>query len=335
MTQPFSSQLNLSRRPRRLRLRASTRALVREPTLTRANLIAPLFVSAEGTQRTSIDSLPGVERIPLQELADEVKKLRDLGLQSVILFPVNPKSVKDLLGVESWNPNGLVQRAIAIVKQAAPELTVFADVALDPFTVHGHDGVLSPQGEVLNDETVEALCRMSVSLANAGVDFVAPSDMMDGRIGAIRAALDSQGLWRTGILAYSAKFASAFYGPFREAVQSGPAALDKRSYQLEVPNRKQALLEAKLDEEEGADFLMVKPALPYLDIIREISNETTLPIVSYHVSGEYCMLKAAVQKSWLDEQRCVTEVFQSLYRAGSQLIVSYYAPQVCSLNWIP
>jgi porphobilinogen synthase len=328
------SSLFQTKRPRRLRLQESTRCLVRGHQVTRNNLIAPIFVSTAESSRTEISSLPNVFRIPLHELADETKRLWDLGLMGIMLFPVNDPSVKDLAGKESYNPSGLIQKAIETCKKAVPEMTVFADVALDPFTTHGHDGILSAKGEILNDETVEVLCKMSVTLANAGVNFVAPSDMMDGRVGAIRQALDSKDFWRTGILAYSAKFASAFYGPFREAVQSGAAGLDKRTYQLEVNNRNQALLEARLDEEEGADMIMVKPALPYMDIIRDVSQNTLLPVVSYHVSGEYCMLKAASQKGWLDEKKCVSEVLTSLHRAGSQLIVTYYASWACENDLI-
>jgi porphobilinogen synthase len=204
-------------------------------------------------------------------------------------------------------------------------MVVFADVALDPFTTHGHDGIVDDDGEILNDETVDALCRMSLTLADAGVDFVAPSDMMDGRVGAIRGALDESGHWRVGVLAYSAKFASAFYGPFREAVASGARGLDKKSYQLTTGNARQASLEADLDEAEGADMLMVKPALPYLDIVRQVRERSLLPLVAYHVSGEYAMLKAAVEKGWLDEEACVRESLTSIKRAGADLIVTYYA----------
>lgn len=318
------------RRLRRLRLQEGVRALVAECTLRKEDLMAPLFVSEVGTARYPIPSLPGVERVPLQELAAEAQRLQALGLRGVVLFPVNNPSVKTPDGREAYNREGLVQRAIAEVKRTCPGLIVFADVALDPFTTHGHDGIVDDtDGEVLNDETVEALCRMSVTLADAGVDFVAPSDMMDGRIGAIRAALDAAGHWRVGILAYSAKFASAFYGPFREAVASGARGLDKKGYQLETGNARQAKLEVELDEAEGADMIMVKPALPYLDIVKQTREATGLPVVAYHVSGEYAMLKAAVEKGWLDEAPCVRETLTSLKRAGADLIVTYYAAWAC------
>lgn len=313
------------RRLRRLRTSPSVRALVEETTLRKDDLIAPLFVSEIDATHKPIASLPGVSRVPLAALAAEVQALEALGLKAVMLFPVVDPSKKNPEGTESANPEGLIQRAVRIVKEACPALTVFADVALDPFTSHGHDGVLAEDGEILNDETVEALCHMSISLAMAGVDFVSPSDMMDGRIGAIRAALDAQGFHNTGILAYSAKFASAFYGPFREAIASGARGLDKKSYQLSPGNRRQALLEARFDEDEGADMLMVKPALCYLDIVRQVRDQSLLPIVAYHVSGEYAMLKAAAQNHWIDEKPAVWETLLSIKRAGACLIVTYYA----------
>ena len=317
-------------RPRRLRLKEGVRALVEECVLRREDLLAPVFVSESGTTRYPIPSLPGVERVPLPELASEALRLQNLGLRGVVLFPVNDPAVKTPDGREAYNREGLAQRAIAEVKRACPGLIVFADVALDPFTTHGHDGIVDEtDGEVLNDETVEALCRMSLTLADAGVDFVAPSDMMDGRIGAIRNALDEAGHWRVGILAYSAKFASAFYGPFREAVASGARGLDKKGYQLTTGNLRQARLEVELDEAEGADMVMVKPALPYLDVVRQTREATHLPVVAYHVSGEYAMLKAAVEKGWLDEAPCVRETLVSLKRAGADLIVTYYAAWAC------
>jgi len=320
---------NPHRRPRRMRLHPGVRALVEENILRKEDLIAPLFVSETGTVRFPVPSLPGVSRVPLQELAKEVGELAALGLRGVMLFPVNDVKVKTPSGEEAFNPNGLVQRAIAEVKRAVPGMVVFADVALDPFTTHGHDGIVNDAGEILNDETVEALCKMSVTLAQAGVDFASPSDMMDGRVGAIRTALDGAGFWRVGILAYSAKFASAFYGPFREAVNSGARGLDKKSYQLTPGNIRQALQETELDEQEGADMLMVKPALPYLDVVRAVREKSLLPIVAYHVSGEYAMLKAAVERGWLDEKPCVQETLTSLRRAGADLIVTYYARWAC------
>ena len=316
-------------RPRRLRLNPAIREMVAETRLHPSNFLVPLFVSEKGTQRFHIPSLPGVSRVPLQDLATEVKELYALGAKGVVLFPVNSMDVKSHCGKEAYNPNGLVQRAIQECKNSVAELAVFADVALDPFTTHGHDGITkgnTAEGEVLNDETIEALCKMSVTLAAAGVDFVAPSDMMDGRIGAIRTELDMHGHWRVGILAYSAKFASCFYGPFREAVNSGARGLDKKTYQLSAGNRHQAIREVALDTQEGADMLMIKPALPYLDIIREVKQTTNLPVVSYQVSGEYAMIKAAAERGWIDEHNAVVESLTSIKRAGSDIIVSYFAP---------
>lgn len=312
-------------RLRRLRQSENLRTMVAETHLQLTDLICPIFVTEINDQRTPIASLPGIERIPLSELALEVQKIEKLGLKSVILFPVVDPSKKTNDGREAFNPEGLIQRAISTVRRAAPNLIVFADVALDPFTTHGHDGVLSPHGHVLNDETVDALVKMSITLAEAGVHFVAPSDMMDGRIGAIRASLDHHKYFEVGILAYSAKYASAFYGPFREAVGSGARGLDKKTYQLNFANVREALLEAQYDEAEGADFLMVKPGLCYLDILCRIRGQTQKPLVMYHVSGEYAMLKAAVEKNWLDEKPAVLETLTSMKRAGADLIVTYYA----------
>ncbi len=312
-------------RPRRLRRTPALRALVSEFVLTKSDLIAPLFVSEPGTAKFDIPSLPGVSRIPLQDLVREVQDLYALGLRAVLLFPVIHKDKKDPLGKESAHANGLIQTAIAMVKEAVPDMVVMADVALDPFTSHGHDGIVSESGEILNDETVEALCLMSVTLAKSGVDLVAPSDMMDGRIIAIRKALDKAGFLNTGILAYSAKYASSFYGPFREAISSGARGLDKKTYQLSYSNAREALLEAKLDLSESADMIMVKPALCYLDIVAKLKAVSDVPVVAYHVSGEYAMLKAAVQNNWLDEKPAVLETLTSIKRAGADLIVTYYA----------
>lgn len=323
---PLYEHLNIGNiRPRRIRLNANMRSLVSETVLLKSDLIVPLFISEAGTTPFSIPSLPGVERIPLQNLATEIDELSKLGARAVLLFPVISTEKKDRLGTESCNSSGLIQEAVRVVKKQNPQLVVMTDVALDPFTLNGHDGITDDSGEVLNDATVDALCRMSLSLAEAGVDFVAPSDMMDGRVGAIRAALDAQGFSHTGILAYSAKYASAFYGPFREAIGSGARGLDKRTYQLEPENARQGLWEAELDAQEGADIIMVKPALCYLDIIAKIRAESVLPIAAYHVSGEYAMLKAAVQNNWLDEEKAVRETLISIKRAGADMIVTYYA----------
>ncbi|NBO38032.1 porphobilinogen synthase [bacterium] len=312
-------------RLRRLRQSEALRAMVAEVELNKADLICPIFVSEINSQRTPIASLPGVERIPLAELADEAKRISALGLKSVLLFPVVDPAKKTNDGREAYNPNGLIQQAIACVRHAAPELVVMADVALDPFTTHGHDGILSSDGTILNDETVDALVKMSLTLASAGVHFVAPSDMMDGRVCAIRQALDFAKHEQVSLLAYSAKYASAFYGPFREALGSGARGLDKKTYQLNYTNIREALLEAEFDEAEGADMIMVKPGLCYLDILCRIRARTQKPLVMYHVSGEYAMLKAAVEKTWLDEKPAVLETLTSMKRAGADLIVTYYA----------
>lgn len=325
MTKPQFSIGHPHQRLRRLRQNAALREMIAENKLSRSDLICPVFVTEINEQRTPIQSLPGVERIPLSELAAEARRIAALGLKSVLLFPVVDPAKKTNDGREAYNAQGLIQKAIACVRHAAPELVVMADVALDPFTTHGHDGILSADGRILNDETVDALVQMSISLAQAGVHFVAPSDMMDGRIGAIRAALDSDSFSDVGILAYSAKFASAFYGPFREAVGSGARGLDKKTYQLNYANVREALLEAEFDEAEGADMMMVKPGLCYLDILSKLRSNTQKPLVMYHVSGEYAMLKAAVERDWLDEKPAVLETLTSMKRAGADLIVTYYA----------
>jgi porphobilinogen synthase len=325
MTQDEVSLGHPHQRLRRLRQTAALRSLVAETTLSKADFICPVFVTEINDKRTPIASLPGVDRIPLSELAAEVKKIHALGLKSVLLFPVVDGSKKSLMGDEAFNPTGLIQKAVELVKKTVPDLVVMADVALDPFTTHGHDGIVGPDGNILNDETVSALVKMSVSLARAGVDFVAPSDMMDGRVGAIRTALDKEKFHNTGILAYSAKYASAFYGPFREAVGSGARGLDKKNYQLNYANVREAILEAEYDEAEGADLIMVKPGLCYLDILCRLKGKTLKPLVMYHVSGEYAMLKAAVERDWLDEKPAVLETLTSMKRAGADLIVTYYA----------
>ncbi|MEY4064852.1 MAG: hypothetical protein RIR26_1060 [Pseudomonadota bacterium] len=312
-------------RLRRLRQSDTLRSLVSEHHLSLSDFICPIFVTEVNSQRTPISSLPGVERIPLSELKDEVRKIAQSGLKAVLLFPVVDPAKKTSDGREAYNPQGLLQKAIMLTKEATPDLIVFADVALDPFTDHGHDGVLSSDGRILNDDTVAALVKMSLTLATAGVSFVAPSDMMDGRIGAIRKALDDANFADVGILAYSAKYASAFYGPFREAISSGARGLDKKTYQLNCTNVREALLEAQQDEEEGADMLMVKPGLCYLDILCRIRERTLKPVVMYHVSGEYAMLKAAVEKNWIDEKPAVLETLIAMKRAGADLIVTYYA----------
>jgi porphobilinogen synthase len=320
-------------RPRRLRLNAGIRSMVEEHRLNPQKLILPLFVSERSSENEAILSLPGVDRIAEVRLLKEVETLCNLGASSLILFPVVQAERKTPLGQEAYREGTLAARCIASLKREFPHLVLFADVALDPYTSHGHDGVMDSQGNIDNDLTVEALMQQSLLLAQAGVDFVAPSDMMDGRVMAIRRALDRHGFTQTGILAYSAKFASSFYGPFREAVASGARGLDKRSYQLSTANTQQALREARLDQEEGADMLMVKPILCYLDILHQIKSSSLIPVVAYHVSGEYAMLKAAAQNGWIEEAVAVRETLVSIFRAGADMVVSYYGKWVLEQKW--
>lgn len=327
--------MNLIKRPRRIRSSAAIREMVQETRVTAADLIAPLFVKHDDGPPVPIESMPGQCRLSIADLVKECVELQKLGVRGVALFPVTPDERKDPLGKESMNPDGLGPAALRAVKEAVPGLLLFADIALDPFTSHGHDGILNEDGtDVLNDPTVETLAKMAVVHAKAGADFVAPSDMMDGRIGAIRSALDAAGLTQTGILAYSAKFASAYYGPFREAVGSATAAgtrsLDKRSYQMNPANRREAIKDALLDEEEGADMLMVKPGGPYLDIIRELRDTTRLPIAAYQVSGEYAQIHAAAKMGWLDYAKTRDESLLSLKRAGADIILTYFAREAAA-----
>lgn len=317
-------------RPRRLRKNEAVRKLVRENAVQVTDLIQPLFV-IEGEGRTeAISSMPGQQRLTIDELCRECRELAELGIQSVALFPSLDASLKSEDGAESCNPDTLVLRAIRAVKAAVPEIQVLADIALDPYTTHGHDGVLNADGtDVDNDRTLAILSRMACLNAEAGADFVAPSDMMDGRVGVIREALDEAGLTGCGIVAYSAKFNSAYYGPFRDAVGSSKAAgtklLSKATYQLDPANTNQAERELMLDELEGADVLMVKPAGPYLDIIRMARESSTLPIAAYQVSGEYAQIHAAAQMGWLDLKRCRDESLLAIKRAGAGLILTYFA----------
>jgi len=328
-------KLDLVRRPRRLRRTKALRAMVEETRVNADDLIAPLFVKDGDGAAEAVGSMPGVSRLNMGDLLGECRALRDLGVRGVALFPSIDGSLKDEWGSHADNPDHLGIRAIRAVKEAVPEMVVVADVALDPFTSHGHDGVLSASGEyVLNDETVDRLRRLALLQAEAGVDIVAPSDMMDGRVGAIREALDEDGFENTAIMAYSAKFASAFYGPFREAVGSAGAAgttlLDKKTYQLNPANRREAIADALLDEDEGVDFLMVKPAGPYLDIVRELREETDLPIAAYQVSGEYAQIHAAAKLGWLDYERSRDESLLGIKRAGADLILTYFAKEAAA-----
>ena len=328
MTNEF--KLDLNRRPRRMRRTASLRALASETEVLPQHLIQPVFVIEGEGAPEAIDSMPGISRLSIKDTVAECRELHALGISGVALFPKLDESLKSDDGREALNPNTLVLRAIRAVKEAIPELTVITDLALDPYTKHGHDGLWDAAAQDLaNDATVEVLTEMAILAAEAGVDMVAPSDMMDGRVGAIRAALDDNDFEKTAIMAYSAKFASALYGPFRDAVGSASSAgshnLNKRTYQLNPANRREALVEIALDEEEGADVLMVKPAGLYLDIIREVREETELPLAAYQVSGEYAQIMAAAEKGWLDLESCRDESLLAIRRAGADMILTYFA----------
>jgi porphobilinogen synthase len=314
-------------RLRRTRQAGFIRAMVREAHLAPEHLIAPLFV-AEGALCGPIASMPGIERLSLEALAAECQALWAHGIKAVAIFPVIPQALKTDDGQEALNPNGLVPRAIRAVKAAAPEMGVIVDIALDPYTSHGHDGLLDAQGNVDNDSTSEILRRQALVYARAGADVVAPSDMMDGRVGAIRSVLERDGMKNVLILAYAAKYASGFYGPFRDAVgSSGALKGDKRNYQMDPANSDEALREVGLDIAEGADLVMVKPGMPYLDIIRRVKDTYAVPTAAYQVSGEYAMFKAAAQNGWLDEKKTMMEALLCFRRAGADLIFSYYAKQ--------
>ncbi len=322
--------LSILRRPRRLRRNPAIREMVCETRLDPADFIAPLFIQDGDRPPTPVPSMPGVFRWSIGDVLREAQELAALGVVGLALFPVTPTELKDPRGQEALNPEALVLRATRALKAAVPGSLIFTDIALDPYTTHGHDGVLTPDGtEVDNDATVAILAEMAVLNAQAGADFVAPSDMMDGRVAAIRRALDESGQAQTGILAYSAKFASAFYGPFREAVGSrsaaGTAPLDKRTYQLNPANPREALADALLDEQEGADALMVKPAGLYLDILAELRRRTLLPLAAYQVSGEYAQLHAAAERGWLDLARTRDESLLAIKRAGADWILTYFA----------
>ena len=315
---------------RRMRAAKFSRALMQESSLSASDLICPLFVIEGTATRQAVESMPGVERLSIDELVVEAKSLFELGVPAIALFPVVPAEQKSLQAEEAFNPQGLAQRAVRAVKKELPELGVITDVALDPFTSHGQDGLIDENGYVLNDATVEVLVKQAVSHAQAGADIVAPSDMMDGRIGAIRNALEDGDFSNTKILSYAAKYASSFYGPFRDAVGSASnlAGANKYSYQMDPANSDEALREIQLDLNEGADMVMVKPGLPYLDIVQRIKQEFKVPTFVYQVSGEYAMLKAAAQKGWLDEHACVLEALISMKRAGADAILTYFAKDI-------
>ena len=322
-----STNQNLTNRPRRLRRTSSLRRMVQENHLTVNDLIYPLFVMEGEDRKEEIPSMPEIYRYSLDLLLKEIADAANLGINAIALFPLISNDKKDNAGTESYNPDGLVQRTIKAIKQEIPEITVITDVALDPFSTYGHDGIVE-DGKILNDETVEVLVKQAVSQAEAGADIVAPSDMMDGRVGAIRRGLDAAGYIDVGILAYSAKYASAYYGPFRDALESAPQFGDKQTYQMNPANGREAIKEVALDIAEGADMVMVKPALAYLDIIHRIKEYTNLPVAAYNVSGEYAMVKAAAQKGWIDEKKIVLETLTSMKRAGADLILTYFAKQV-------
>lgn len=318
----------LIHRPRRNRKSRAIRALVQETRLSPQDLIYPLFVKEGKNEREPIASLPGICRLTLDQLLKEVEKAITLGIPAIALFPVISSSLKDDIGSEALNPKGILPRAIAAVKKEFPPLCIISDVALDPYSSQGHDGLVDARGEVINDETVELLVKMALIQAEAGVDMVAPSDMMDGRVRAIREGLDRAGFSHVNIHAYTAKYASAFYGPFRDALGSRLKFGDKKSYQMNPANQREALLEALLDQEEGADIIMVKPALPYLDVIAKLRAAIPLPLSAYQVSGEYAMLKAAEKNGWLDGKRALLESVISIKRAGADMIFTYGACEI-------
>ena len=324
----------LTHRPRRLRKQKFNRSLVRESSLSANDLIYPLFIIEGENKREKIESMPGIERVSIDQLLIEAKEIIDLKIQAIALFPVIGPDKKTEEAEESFNPDGLIQRAVKSLKRSFPELAVITDVALDPYTSHGQDGLIDSNGYVLNDETVNVLIKQSLSHAEAGADIVAPSDMMDGRIGAIRNALEESGFIHTNILSYAAKYASSFYGPFREAVGSSSnlGKSDKKTYQMDPGNSNEAIREVELDISEGADMVMIKPGLPYLDIVSNVKQVFGVPTFAYHVSGEYAMLKAASQNKWIDEKSTVLETLLCFKRAGADAILTYYAKDAA--KWI-
>lgn len=319
-------------RPRRNRKSEAVRRLVKENILSTNDLIAPLFLKDGKDIKEPIHSMPGVVRYSIEHLVTECRELYDLGVPCVALFPAIEERLKNPKASEAVNPNGLYQKAIKEIKNAVPELMIMTDIALDPYSSDGHDGIVDPKtGLILNDETLDILAEMAVVQAKAGADIVGPSDMMDGRVAAIRDALDEENFSHVSIMSYTAKYASAFYGPFRDALNSAPKKGDKKTYQMDYANSREALREAYLDEEEGADILMVKPGLPYLDIIKLLKDNTTLPIAAYNVSGEYAMVKAAHQNGWVDGEKVMMEMLTSFKRAGADMILTYFAKEAALL----
>lgn len=321
---------SLIKRPRRNRKTAAMRRLVQETDLLPSHLVAPLFIIEGKNQRQPINSMPGVYRLSCDLLLKEATELYKLGIRAIDLFAYVPTEKKDAHGSEATREGNLLQQSLQLLKKELPDMCLMADIALDPYTDHGHDGLLNDQGDVDNDSSLQALAAMAIIAAQAGADVIAPSDMMDGRVGYIRKALDAAGYHNISILSYAAKYASAFYGPFREALHSAPKFGDKKTYQMNPANVREALLECKLDEEEGADMLLIKPALLYLDVIAKARAQTDLPIGAYHVSGEYAMIMAAAQNGWLDADRAFMECLLSIRRAGADFILTYAAARVAT-----
>ena len=323
-------------RGRRLRVNESIRSLVRETSLSPADFMFPMFIMEGENTKVEIPSMPGIFRRTLDLTVEEVKELFALGIRAVNIYVKVSDDLKDNTGKEAWNPNGLMQRAIKAIKAACPEMIVMPDVALDPYSIYGHDGIIE-KGDIANDATNEALVKMAVSHAQAGADFVAPSDMMDGRVLRLRQGLDAAGFPNVGIMSYSAKYASAFYGPFRDALDSAPkdadveVPKDKKTYQMDYANRIEAIKEALMDVEEGADMVMVKPGIAYLDIVREVKNAVNVPVTVFHVSGEYAMIKAASERGWLDHDKIMMEQLMCIKRAGASLISTYFAKEAAIL----
>lgn len=328
----FLGVFMLSIRPRRNRISESVRSLVREHSLSINDLVMPLFIIEGNNQQSEISSMPGIYRLSTDRIIQECEILANLGVKAVVLFPALPESIKDKTASESWNDSGLYQQTIRTIKKEIPELVVMTDVAMDPYSSDGHDGYVSESGEILNDDTLEYLGKMALSQAHAGADIVSPSDMMDGRVGYIRSVLDESGFTNVGILAYTAKYASGFYGPFREALDSAPKKGDKKTYQMDPANQREAIRELELDISEGADMVMVKPGLPYLDIVKLFSELSSVPVAVYNVSGEYAMVKAAAQNGWIDEYKVTMEILTGFKRAGADMILSYHTKQVA--QWL-
>ena len=328
MTTETTSIFDLTKRPRRNRKSTAIRSLVQETHLHPSHLIAPLFVLEGENQKQTIPSMPGVYRQSVDLLVKEVKELYTLGIRAIDLFPVIPAEKKDSWGTEATHQGNLLQQAIVALKREIPEMCIMVDVALDPYTDHGHDGLVNEKGEIINDETLEILGKMALHAAEAGADVIAPSDMMDGRVAYIRKCLDKAGFTDVSILSYAVKYASAFYGPFRDALHSGLKFGDKKTYQMNPANCREALLESELDELEGADMLLIKPALPYLDVIAKVREQTYLPVGAYQVSGEYAMVMAAAQNGWLDAERTMMECLLSIKRAGADFIFTYSARSI-------